>query len=162
MSPPSSSTESKPREWYRDGLTFTCTQCGNCCTGPPGFVWASIDEQHAIAKRLKLSLEAFREQYAHRIGKRWTLNEVYNDQVEGYDCVFLVRDSQTGKAGCSIYEDRPSQCRTWPFWPENLESKTAWRRVARSCPGVQRGLADEGTFYPIEQIRIIRDQTPKL
>ena len=22
--------------WYADGLAFTCTQCGNCCTGGPG------------------------------------------------------------------------------------------------------------------------------
>ena len=25
--------------WYRDGLRFQCTQCGNCCTGDPGVVW---------------------------------------------------------------------------------------------------------------------------
>eukprot|EP00961_Rhodomonas_salina_P046921 629705-Rhodomonas_salina.2 len=27
-----------------------------------------------------------------------------------------------GKAICSLYEARPKQCRTWPFWPENLAS----------------------------------------
>ena len=25
--------------WYADGLSFECTMCGNCCTGPPGAVW---------------------------------------------------------------------------------------------------------------------------
>ena len=24
--------------WYNDGLRFTCTRCGHCCTGEPGFV----------------------------------------------------------------------------------------------------------------------------
>src|SRR5262245_18529291 len=24
--------------WYQDGLEFTCTRCGKCCTGEPGFV----------------------------------------------------------------------------------------------------------------------------
>ena len=159
--PPTSAT-TEPREWYHEGLTFSCTQCGNCCTGPPGFVWASIEEQHAIARRLGLPLDQFRKQYARRIGKRWSLEEVYNPQQRGYDCVFLVRDPQTGKAGCSIYEDRPAQCRTWPFWPENLESHRTWRTVARNCPGVANGMSGDGNFYPIEQIRIIRDQTPSL
>ena len=27
--------------WYADGLPFTCTQCGDCCTGDPGYVWVT-------------------------------------------------------------------------------------------------------------------------
>ena len=27
------------------------------------------------------------------------------------------------------------QCRTWPFWPENMSSK-AWTSIAAFCPGV--------------------------
>jgi len=32
---------SEDRPWYADGLSFTCTCSGNCCTGGPGFVWMS-------------------------------------------------------------------------------------------------------------------------
>ena len=36
-------------EWYRDGLRFECSRCGNCCTGPPGAVWFTRDEGKAMA-----------------------------------------------------------------------------------------------------------------
>ena len=35
--------------WYADGLSFTCTQCGNCCTGGPGYVWISDMEIDRLA-----------------------------------------------------------------------------------------------------------------
>ena len=143
-------------DWYADGLHFTCAQCGNCCTGPPGYVWFTDDEAARMAEFLEMSVDAFRRQYAHRIFHRWTLNE---REVDGqYDCVFLIRDQQ-GRAGCSVYAVRPTQCRTWPFWPENLATPENYVRLARRCPGVKNGLEGEGTCYPIEQIRTRRDQT---
>jgi Fe-S-cluster containining protein len=57
---------------------------------------------------------------------------------------------------CGIYEVRPQQCRTWPFWPELLRDKASWDRASERCPGMNKG-----TFFPVEQIRIIRDGTPK-
>ena len=36
--------------WYRDGLAFTCTRCGACCTGAPGYVWVDADEIAALAE----------------------------------------------------------------------------------------------------------------
>ena len=39
-------------EWYADGLRFSCTQCGNCCTGPPGAVWFNEDEGKAMADKV--------------------------------------------------------------------------------------------------------------
>ena len=152
--------------WYSDGLQFTCTQCGNCCTGPPGYVWLDDDEAAAIATRLGIDLRTFFAQYTRLIDGRVTLNETYNRSQRGYDCVFLDRDKDD-KALCTIYEDRPAQCRTWPFWPENIKSQRAWREIAKTCPGVDAGIGDKrtepaGRFYPVEQIRIIRDKTPPL
>jgi Fe-S-cluster containining protein len=142
-------------EWYaRDGLRFKCTQCGNCCTGPPGYVWFDDDEAKQIAETLGLSVAAFRREYAHKAYGRWTLNEVRS--ADGYDCVFLERDS-LGKALCSIYDARPRQCRTWPFWKENLTSSRAWQRMQKNCPG-----SGHGKLVPVQQIRILRDSTPDL
>ena len=146
-------------QWYRDGLRFTCTQCGNCCTGPPGFVWFDSEEAAKIAEFLGLSVDAFLQQYAHKVDGRWTLNETKAER--GFDCVFLQRD-EGDKALCSIYEVRPAQCRTWPFWPENLRSGRAWRAAAKTCPGMEAGLNGQGKFYPVEQVRIIRDSTPSM
>jgi len=144
------------RDWYDEGLRFSCTQCGNCCTGPTGYVWYTPAEGQAIADHLGLSLESFEQRYTRKLRRGRSLNETRSQY--GYDCVFLRRDEQ-GKALCSIYPVRPSQCKTWPFWPENLATPDNYLMLAKGCPGVRRGLEGEGTFYPVEQIRIRRDQT---
>jgi len=143
------------QEWFGEtGLSFECTQCGNCCTGPPGFVWFTEDEARALAELLKLDRGEFRRRFAHKVWGRWTLNEVETER--GLDCVFLRRDAE-GKALCSVYSARPRQCRTWPFWPENLKTQRSWRRAANHCPGM-----NTGRLYPPEQIRIIRDSNDTL
>jgi Fe-S-cluster containining protein len=42
---------------------------------------------------------------------------------------------------------RPTQCRTFPFWREYIESAKGWERVACRCPGV-----DRGRLYTVEEI----------
>ncbi len=135
--------------WQSDGLRFSCTQCGNCCTGPSGFVWFTDGECAKMAASFGMTPAEFCQQYAHRTQGRWTLNEQLTEH--GYDCTFLRRDAE-GKALCSIYKIRPRQCRTWPFWPENLGDEAAWDSAARTCPGI-----NHGKLYPVDQVRIIRD-----
>jgi len=53
--------------------------------------------------------------------------------MNGRSCPFLEGTL------CSVYEARPLQCRTFPFWPELLETEARWRRLARFCPGIGRG-----------------------
>lgn len=154
-------TRSEPtvhgKEWYAQGLTFTCTQCGHCCTGPTGYVWFDMDELTAMAEYAGLAPTHFLRKHARKIDGRWSLNE---RRVNGqYDCVFLQRDD-AGRALCTIYPVRPMQCRTWPFWPENLEAADDWFDAAKNCPGMRNGLEGRGDFVPIEHIRIQRDRTP--
>ena len=115
--------------WYADGLRFTCTQCGNCCTGPPGYVWISKEEIVRLAEFLKITCEQTVEKYCRKVDGRFSLKE--SRSPEGlYDCIFLKAaekgpgDDSTiasERKRCSVYPVRPLQCRTWPFWPENLE-----------------------------------------
>ena len=142
-------------EWYADGLRFACTQCGNCCTGPPGYVWITDDDIAQLAKHFGLDRERFLERYARKLRGRWSLRE--HKTKHGYDCIFLDRESEPGKAVCSLYEARPTQCRTWPFWPENLTTPKTWEKVKREtpCPGM-----DNGQFVSVDEIRIQRDSTP--
>jgi uncharacterized protein len=146
------------QEWYADGLRFTCTQCGHCCTGPSGYVWFSDAEAAAMAAFLKMAVPQFLAKFAHQVNGRWSLNETLTEH--GYDCAMLRRDSD-GKAICSIYSARPMQCRTWPFWPENLRSNDDWLRAAQRCPGMAEGLKGQGALYPVEHIRVIRDSNPR-
>ena len=85
------------QEWYADGLKFSCTQCGNCCSGPPGYVWFTDEEAEAMAESLQLDVPTFLRRFAHTVNGNWTLNENVNPQGKGYDCTFLRRDDQ-GKA----------------------------------------------------------------
>jgi len=124
--------------WYADGLRFTCTGCGDCCTGGPGYVWVNQQEINALAARLGLSVEAFEKQYVRQVGVRRTLKERKN-----YDCVFL--ESETRR--CTVYADRPRQCRTWPFWDSNIKSPEAWQATCEACPG-----SGQGKLYSLELI----------
>lgn len=109
-----------------------------------------------MARKLGVSEETFYKRYAKKFNGRWSLDE--RNTEHGHDCIFLDRDSVPGKAICSLYEARPQQCRTWPFWPENLKSKRAWMSAKQRtpCPGM-----NSGPLIPVEQIRIQRDSTPE-
>src|SRR3990170_3402600 len=74
--------------WYAEGLSFTCTQCGNCCTGGPGYVWISKTEIHRVAEYLKMSYREVVEKYCRRLGGKYSLNEHRNARGQ-YDCAFL-------------------------------------------------------------------------
>jgi Fe-S-cluster containining protein len=124
--------------WYADGLRFECTGCGDCCTGAPGYVWVTQAEIEALAKRLGVSVPEFERRFVREVGVRRTLKERKN-----YDCVFL--DAQTRR--CTVYEDRPRQCRTWPFWNSTVKTPEAWQRTCAVCPG-----CDHGQLYSLEAI----------
>ena len=111
---PESQPEKKP--WYADGLKFECTQCGNCCGGPEaGYVWVTQTEILSLASTLGMAdqLEEFENKFTRRVGRQTSLVE-YSDG----DCIFLDAKSRT----CTVYESRPVQCRTWPFWKSNVDT----------------------------------------
>jgi Fe-S-cluster containining protein len=131
--------------WYKDGLRFSCTRCGKCCTGEPGFVWVNEEEIAQIAAYRGQTVEEVRYLFVRLVPRGLSLREQSNG-----DCVFYDR-----KEGCTIYPVRPRQCRTWPFWESNVASPEAWRRTCEVCPGAGRG-----ELIPAEEIarriRLIR------
>ena len=147
------------RAWFEDpalgepGLRFACTQCGACCSGPSGYVLFTDDEAEAIASTLGLSVPEFIDRYTHDTFEGRSLNEIKTDA--GHDCVFLTRDPASGKALCSIYSVRPTQCRTWPFWKRNLATARDWAIAARTCPGIGKG-----RLAPPAEVRLTRDRSP--
>jgi uncharacterized protein len=125
--------------WYKDGLRFKCSECGDCCTGAPGYVWVNKAEIEAIAAEHGASdVEAFEEEYVRKIGIRRSLREFPNG-----DCVFF----DTEKRKCTVYNARPRQCRTWPFWDSNLKSPEAWADTCEYCPG-----SGQGKLYQLDHI----------
>lgn len=110
---------------------FSCQRCSRCCRKEPGIVMLTKEDVDRAANRLKLPQETFLEQYCR---------EIYRDGIvfaglkekKNYDCIFW-QDS-----GCLIYEVRPLQCETFPFWPYLVESDLAWEQEKRRCPGLDK------------------------
>ena len=138
-----SQTRSKSEPWYKDGLKFKCSGCGDCCTGAPGYVWVNKAEVEAMAPLVDLTVEEFQEQYTSKIGIRRSLKEFANG-----DCVFFDNESRK----CEIYGARPRQCRTWPFWESNLRTPEDWERTCDECPG-----SGTGKLYQLTEIEELRD-----
>lgn len=127
-------------EWYAGGLGFACTRCGRCCSGKKdGYVWVTLPEIVRLAERLGLGLDAFGRAYLRRVGARYALLEHHTTG----DCIFL-REAQ-----CAVYEARPVQCRTFPFWPTHLASPEAWRQAATECEGIK----DDARCVPFAEIQ---------
>jgi Fe-S-cluster containining protein len=109
------------------------------------------DEAAAMARAVGLTVEQFLLAYTHDTPEGRSLREKRGPG--GHDCVFLDRAAVPGKAICSIYEARPLQCRTWPFWKSLTRSARDWNDAARGCPGM-----NTGPLFTPEHVRLTRDR----
>ena len=140
-----------PKPWYAEGLAFECVRCGRCCRGPGGYVWLNEGEIDAMASALTLTREDF--------GRRWLRatpeGPALIDAANG-DCPFL-----TAERGCRVYGGRPAQCRTWPWWPDNLGHPEDWALAARRCPGVGTGPVYSRVFIEAELAKFEASRSDK-
>lgn len=116
-------------KFYANGLRFECTGCGDCCRarhGKPSWVYVTLTERRALARHLKISTSTFTQRYCEKS------NGFFHLRHPTADCLFL----QGGR--CTVYAARPGQCRTYPFWRENM-SAVEWSGVKAECPGVGHG-----------------------
>ena len=110
------------------GLRFTCQPgCTKCCD-QEGYVYLSEDDVRRAAKFVQMSTAVFEAKYIYRTRHQRRFRKPRDKQ-----CPFL-EDS-----GCSIHPAKPTQCRTFPFWPELVEDRDEWKRTARFCPGIGKG-----------------------
>lgn len=123
--------KSEQKNWWADGVHFECQGSGKCCTshGEYGFVFLTLEDRKRFAKHLKITTTEFTKNYCEKNNGVWHLKEEPGQP----DCMFLKNK------GCSVYEARPTQCRTWPFWPEVMSAKQWKKDVASFCPGVGKG-----------------------
>ena len=116
--------------WYRNGLRFECARSGRCCSGEPGTISVRESDIAVLSSYLGMPRAEFCEIYI-RVLRDGTasLREKFNG-----DCIFFENESV-----CTIYDHRPRQCRTWPFWQSVIRSPENWEKEANRCPGMNRG-----------------------
>ena len=101
-----------------------CTACANCCkTVRPSFSEEEIDR---LAMRLGIERQRFIETYLERTDpdddNLW--------QTRSTPCPFL-KDNR-----CSVYEDRPGDCRGYPYLDQPDFTSRLWGMIERTftCP----------------------------
>jgi len=110
-------------------------KCGNCCKTSSATI--TNEDLKRISKTLNLSEEAFKLQYLEQ--DAW--GEL---KISTLPCPFLGIDNV-----CSIYEDRPADCREFPHTDKPEFSSRRYMHSANTvdCPAV---------FYIVERLRQIR------
>ncbi len=113
---------------------FKCQQCSRCCRKEPGIVMLTEEDFENARKNLEMTAKDFLSQCCREVYRD---SETFVGLIEkkNYDCIFW-------SDGCIIYEDRPLQCRTFPFWPYLVEDDDAWFYEKNRCPGLNK----PGTF----------------
>lgn len=138
------SDEKQP--WYHKGLRFKCTGCGKCCTGAPGFVFLTEEDITNLTQCLGITREEFVKRYTKSFNGRLSLR----DDTPNYSCIFLK-----DKKYCQVYQARPIQCRTYPYWLMNLSSQEQWEEEAERCEGINHPEAPLISKEEIERIAAI-------
>lgn len=118
-------------EFWHDGLSFSCQRCSHCCRHEPGFVFLSASDLRRLLLGTGLSFRDFKARYTKPvdIGTGWCLSLT---EKRNNDCILWEK-------GCTVYEHRPVQCSTYPFWSAILEDGRAWNDEAADCPGINKG-----------------------
>lgn len=133
--------------WYqRRALYFRCTKCGDCCRRP-GWVFLKPVE----AERIAVKLLGDDGKASQLVGELW--------EEKGDEFIIEVTGNRgcplLGPDGCRVHDVKPDQCRTYPFWPELLESEKAWDAERKYCEGID----PNGDTYRYGDItRMLRDE----
>lgn len=118
----------------KEGFSYSfdpkgCNTCsGNCCIGESGYIWINQKEIELLAEYLNLTTQMLIEKYLFKEAYKYSIKEV---KLKGnnYACCFFNLEEKK----CSIYDYRPTQCRTFPFW-EYFKNNVD--EVCKECPAI--------------------------
>ncbi len=119
----------------KEGFDFVfdlsgCESCGgNCCIGESGNIWISKQEILNLSIYLNIGLDKLFSDFLEKRGYKYSIKEVKISK-DNFVCIFFDLD----KKQCSVYEARPMQCRTFPFWDYFKSNK---EEVFKECPAIK-------------------------
>lgn len=121
------------KRWFENSISFACTACGKCCTsGGSTKVFVNRREIQKIAHNVGIEEDTFVTKYIdERLDDNGRILKSLKKHPTKKQCTFL-----SGKK-CTIYKDRPTQCRTYPYWPHIMIGSAEWKGEARGCEGIQ-------------------------
>lgn len=136
MSDPQYKSRNMSQIIKKDGFNFAfapsaCDTCaGNCCIGESGYIWINKTEMLTLSQHLKIDLDELKEEYLRKVSYKYSIKEKKLG-TNNFACTFF--DLQ--KRQCSIYEARPVQCRTFPFWDYFKNNE---QEVFDECPAIKK------------------------
>lgn len=95
-------------------------------------VYLSEDDLKRAAKFVGMSARGFEKTYVYRTAHQLRFRKPREKQ-----CPFLITEGS--RKGCSIHPAKPTQCRTFPYWPELVGNPVSWKATAKYCPGIGKG-----------------------
>jgi len=148
------------KRWYDKSISFACTACGKCCTSKNKVkVFLNDREINQISNYLQISTDHFISYYTDLIYDNKNTDNHFEEVLryitlksKGYDgkqpqqqnrCIFLSSSSESINK-CSIYEVRPTQCRTYPYWPQHMIGRAEWLSESLNCEGMKVVDSDNG------------------
>ncbi|MDR1446407.1 MAG: YkgJ family cysteine cluster protein [Treponema sp.] len=128
------------KPFYSEGLYFSCARCSTCCRYESGYVFLSKADVQSLVQVCRMEYGHFVQVYCRWVPMGDGKECLSLKEKAGFDCIFW-------SDGCTVYRNRPLQCRTFPFWASVLGSQTAWQMAQSSCPGM-----GQGEFHSGEEI----------
>ncbi|MCL2410830.1 MAG: YkgJ family cysteine cluster protein [Treponema sp.] len=118
--------------FYVSGLNFSCKRCSACCRHDSGFVFLSENDLENLTIALEMDKDSLLKVYCRWVTD-WKGDTVLSlKEKSNKDCI-LWDD------GCTVYEKRPLQCITFPFWESIISSSEVWEITASDCAGINSG-----------------------
>ena len=132
----------KEQPFFAEGLRFSCTRCSSCCRHESGYVYLSENDLSRLANKFGMDYTAFVETWCRWIPFTQSRERLSLKEKSNFDCIFWnasVGDTASGGGGCKVYNARPLQCRSFPFWDFVVCSQQAWEAAGKDCPGINNG-----------------------
>jgi len=118
--------------FYASGLRFSCKRCSACCRYESGHVFLSEKDLINLSDWLKMDYIDFTKTFCRWVTREQDREFLSLREKSNFDCIFW-------DFGCKVYNARPVQCRTFPFWQSVIATSGSWETAATGCPGINTG-----------------------